>query len=217
MWGKAEEHHRKQFDARMTEFKEKYDKDLNCVRTQYYDLRISMIEKDRLIMKLCEMLRQQEKLLSHVKHVLKINNLGNIDLEKVSKPKTEKEENQEIGMLKVRVTNLTFNYNCLKENFENLEQINIKTTDDWSKAEHKVKELKTALEESEQKHKEEVQKLKDDFKLRELKLLSEKDNLTSNYVRYQDDLNKELKIREELVSRYQKYSDTLEKKLVVCK
>lgn len=60
-------------------------------------------------------------------------------------------------------------------------------------------------------------KLKDDFKLRELKLITEKDNLSANYTRYQDDLKKELDIREEIVNRYTKYSAQLQKQVAVCK
>ena len=110
-------------------------------------------------------------------------------------------------MLKLRVKSQRDSYSDLTNNFEDLKVLHAKLTSDWSIAEHKIKDLQKEISGIKQAHVLEIKKLKDDFKLRELKLISDKDNLSAGYIRYQDDLKQELKIREELVKRYSNYSD----------
>jgi hypothetical protein len=214
---KTEEKVQEKLKEKTREFKQSYDREIQIVKQQFYEVWMTMMHKEQIITKLFYMLKQQEKLILHVKHVLKVNGLGQIKLEDLQKPKVKDEENKEITMLKARVTTLKESYYDLLNNMEDLKHIHLQTQNDWSKSEFKVKQLEKDILDLKENHKEDIKKLNDEFKLRELKLITEKENLTANYSKYQDDLKKELKIREELVSRFSNYSDHLKKQVVVCK
>lgn len=175
------------------------------------------MDKEQLVTKLLNMLREQEKLISYVKHKLKVDGHGNFKLETIEIPRSAVEENHELLRLRVRTKTQKESYSDLLNNFEDLKVIQLKVTEDWSKAEHKVKVLEREILEIKEKYNLQIEKMKEEFKLREMQLLSEKENLSKDYIRYQDDLKQELKVNEELVKRYSGYTDHLKKQVVVCK
>lgn len=146
---KAQEEAKVKFNEKIKSYQEVYDKELDNVKSQFYDIRNAMIQKDMLASKLLQMLADQEKLLSHIKQMLKINGLGNIQIESLAKPVVNKEEvDDEILTLKGKLVDMRFNYQYLKEDYQNLREINLKTTDDWSIAAHRVKDLEAQISKS---------------------------------------------------------------------
>lgn len=142
---KTEDEIKKRLKQKVGDFTEKYDDEIDFVKRQFHDTRMQMMDKEQLVLKLFNMLIQQEKLISYVKQMLKINNLGHVKLESLQTQVPQDTVDKELKMLRIRVANLKENYIDLLHNFEDLKLLNYKTTEDWSAAEHKVKDLEAKI------------------------------------------------------------------------
>ena len=146
-----------------------------------------------------------------------MNGQGHIQLEKLAMPKPKHEVNKEVQQKIGQIIELEYEKADLIDIKDQLEIINKKTTNDWAIATLKNRELDQTILDMQEKFDVDIKKLKDNFKKREMKLLMEKDKISANFTRYQEDLKKELKVREELMSRYANYSESLKKQLVISK
>jgi hypothetical protein len=202
---------------KINNFKTNYDIEIDYTRRQFHDIHMSSVEKEGLVVRLFGLLAQQEKMLLYVKHLLKINKMGRVSIEDFQIRRNEVEENKELVMLRTKTTNLRDSYADLTNNFEDLKVLNATTIKKWATAELKTRELDNEIVVMKEKHILYVKKLKDDFKIKELQLIHEKEDLDANYGKYENDLKRELKIREELVNRYSRYNDKLVKEMTLVK
>ena len=146
--------------AKIEKYKEKYDAEICSLKQQFFDTQVKLIEKENIISIILRLLSEQEcwfvstnfnqRLINSTsiwKNITKASSLvGKDDIQNTQYLKKIKTLEEKIKIIKE-------NYFELLENFKNLKEINLKTTEDWGREARRARELKTEIIELKELHK----------------------------------------------------------------